>query len=92
MATNFFSMKRSSSSGALNSAAMVDDGFQYSLGPPESGFSLFLAERTKKVHFIRHAEVRSYANNDGEWVMHAYLVTHDDSCSYLFQLHRDITT
>jgi len=35
---------------------MVDDGFEYSLGPPESGFSLFLAERTKKVHFIRHAE------------------------------------
>jgi hypothetical protein len=30
--------------------------FQFSLGPPDSGFSLFLAERTKKVHFIRHAE------------------------------------
>lgn len=56
MATNFFGMRKNSSSGALN--AMVDDGFQYSLGPPESGFSLFLAERTKKVHFIRHAEVR----------------------------------
>mmetsp|Transcript_705 Transcript_705/g.1619 ORF Transcript_705/g.1619 Transcript_705/m.1619 type:complete len:325 (+) Transcript_705:206-1180(+) len=54
MATNFFGLKKSSSSGALN--AMVDDGFEYSLGPPESGFSLFLAERTKKVHFIRHAE------------------------------------
>lgn len=38
------------------SKAMVDDGFQYQLGPPESGFSIFLAERTKKVHFIRHAE------------------------------------
>ena len=24
--------------------------------PPASGFSLFLAEKTKKVHFIRHAE------------------------------------
>eukprot|EP00585_Thalassiosira_rotula_P008973 CAMPEP_0196146412 /NCGR_PEP_ID=MMETSP0910-20130528/22964_1 /TAXON_ID=49265 /ORGANISM="Thalassiosira rotula, Strain GSO102" /LENGTH=330 /DNA_ID=CAMNT_0041408601 /DNA_START=109 /DNA_END=1101 /DNA_ORIENTATION=+ len=54
MATNFLSMKKSSSSGGLN--AMVDDGFEYSLGPPESGFSLFLADRTKKVHFIRHAE------------------------------------
>mmetsp|Transcript_43447 Transcript_43447/g.114169 ORF Transcript_43447/g.114169 Transcript_43447/m.114169 type:complete len:334 (+) Transcript_43447:54-1055(+) len=36
--------------------AMVGDDFQYSLGPPNSGFSLFLAERTKKIHFIRHAE------------------------------------
>jgi len=35
---------------------MIDDGFQFALGPPESGFSIFLAERTKKVHFIRHAE------------------------------------
>lgn len=36
--------------------AMEGDGFEFTLGPPESGFSLFLAERTKKVHFIRHAE------------------------------------
>lgn len=35
---------------------MLDDQFEYALGPPDSGFSLFLAERTKKVHFIRHAE------------------------------------
>jgi len=35
---------------------MIGDGFQYTLGPPECGFSIFLAERTKKVHFIRHAE------------------------------------
>lgn len=35
---------------------MAGDDFQYSLGPPDSGFSLFLAERTKKIHFIRHAE------------------------------------
>lgn len=54
MATNFLSMKRAASSAGL--AAMEGDGFEYSLGPPESGFSLFLAERTKKVHFIRHAE------------------------------------
>jgi len=40
----------------LKSKAMDGDGFQYSLGPPESGFSIFLSERTKKVHFIRHAE------------------------------------
>lgn len=58
MSTNFFGLKRSSSAGALN--AMVDDGFEFSLGPPESGFSLFLAERTKKVHFIRHAEVSAF--------------------------------
>jgi len=35
---------------------MVDDDFEYSLGPPSSGFSIFLANRTRKVHFIRHAE------------------------------------
>lgn len=35
---------------------MMDDNFEYALGLPESGFSIFLAERTKKVHFIRHAE------------------------------------
>ena len=33
--------------------AMLNDNFQYSIGPPDSGFSLFLAERTKKIHFIR---------------------------------------
>jgi hypothetical protein len=65
MSTNFFAMKRSGSSGGLKHSgssgglnAMLDDNFQYALGPPESGFSIFLAERTKKVHFIRHAEVR----------------------------------
>jgi len=36
--------------------AMVGDTFQFALGPPDSGFSLFLADRTKKIHFIRHAE------------------------------------
>ena len=40
---------------------MVDDNFQFALGPPESGFSIFLAERTKKIHFIRHAEVSTRA-------------------------------
>ena len=35
---------------------MVDDDFQYTLGPPSSRFSIFLASRTKKVHFICHAE------------------------------------
>jgi len=38
------------------SHAMVGDDFQFSLGAPDSGFSIFLAERTKKIHFIRHAE------------------------------------
>lgn len=52
MATSF--LKRSGSSAGLN--AMIDDNFEFALGAPESGFSLFLAERTKKVHFIRHAE------------------------------------
>jgi hypothetical protein len=55
MATSFLGLKKSTSSAALHSA-MEGDGFEYSLGPPESGFSIFLAERTKKVHFIRHAE------------------------------------
>lgn len=54
MSTNFLHLRKSSSSGALN--AMVNDGFDQFLGPPDSGFSVFLAERTKKVHFIRHAE------------------------------------
>jgi len=35
---------------------MMDDDFQFALGPPDSGFSIFLADRTKKIHFIRHAE------------------------------------
>merc|ERR1719335_1165061 len=35
---------------------MIGDDFEYKLGAPNSGFSLFLAERTKKIHFIRHAE------------------------------------
>lgn len=61
MSTNFLGLKRSNSGGALN--AMVDDGFEFRLGPPESGFSIFLAERTKKVHFIRHAEVRFFSFN-----------------------------
>lgn len=31
----------------------------FSIGAPNTGFSIFLADRTKKVHFIRHAEVLS---------------------------------
>mmetsp|Transcript_19399 Transcript_19399/g.42373 ORF Transcript_19399/g.42373 Transcript_19399/m.42373 type:complete len:332 (+) Transcript_19399:64-1059(+) len=38
------------------STAMAGDNFQFALGTPTTGFSLFLAERTKKIHFIRHAE------------------------------------
>jgi broad specificity phosphatase PhoE len=37
-------------------ANMEGDNFNFSTGPPNSGFSLFMADRTKKVHFIRHAE------------------------------------
>mmetsp|Transcript_23086 Transcript_23086/g.33912 ORF Transcript_23086/g.33912 Transcript_23086/m.33912 type:complete len:550 (-) Transcript_23086:970-2619(-) len=44
------------SRSVTNALSMVDDGFQYSLGPPSSGFSMFLAHRTTKVHFIVHAE------------------------------------
>mmetsp|Transcript_39349 Transcript_39349/g.87968 ORF Transcript_39349/g.87968 Transcript_39349/m.87968 type:complete len:305 (+) Transcript_39349:141-1055(+) len=44
------------SGGGIPQSSMLTDNFQYSLGPPNSGFSLFLAERTKKIHFIRHAE------------------------------------
>lgn len=54
MATNF--LKRSATGGNGSNMCMVDDNFEYALGPPDSGFSIFLAERTKKVHFIRHAE------------------------------------
>ena len=35
---------------------MVGDNFQFSLGAPDSGFSLFLAERTKKVEARAPAE------------------------------------
>jgi len=35
---------------------MPGQDFAFSLGPPESGFSIFMADRTKKVYFIRHAE------------------------------------
>jgi len=49
---------------------MVGDNFEFKLGPPDSGFSIFLAERTKKVHFIRHAEgyhnVATVAAGDNE--------------------------
>jgi broad specificity phosphatase PhoE len=34
---------------------MLGDGFSHK-SVPESGFSLFLADQTRKVHFIRHAE------------------------------------
>jgi len=34
---------------------MLDDGFSHK-AVPSSGFSIFLADQTRKVHFIRHAE------------------------------------
>ena len=57
--------------------AMLGDNFQFSLGPPDSGFSIFLADRTKKIHFIRHAEghhnvmTATSGNNDCLTVDHA---------------------
>jgi len=46
---------------AADAAAMpeIDDRTTAFSHVPEHGFSLFLAKRTKTVHFIRHAEVRS---------------------------------
>jgi|TARA_B110000196_G_scaffold301424_1_gene295549 broad specificity phosphatase PhoE len=60
-----------------SNTAMLGDNFQFSLGPPDSGFSLFLADRTKKIHFIRHAEghhnvmTATSGNNDCLTVNHA---------------------
>lgn len=45
------------------SAAMSGDGFSHK-AVPDSGFSLFLADQTRKVHFIRHAE--GYHNAETE--------------------------
>lgn len=44
---------------ALN-ATMMGDGFEFALGPPHTGFSIFLADRTTKVHFISLAEGRHH--------------------------------
>lgn len=51
-------VSRSVDNAMLASAAMVGDGFEFALGPPSSGFSIFLADRTTKVHFISLAEGR----------------------------------
>jgi broad specificity phosphatase PhoE len=45
------------------STAMSGDGFSHK-AVPDSGFSLFLADQTRKVHFIRHAE--GYHNAETE--------------------------
>ena len=42
---------------------MLEDGFSHRT-VPESGFSIFLADQTRKVHFIRHAE--GYHNQETE--------------------------
>ena len=42
---------------------MVGDDFQYSLGPPDSGFSLFLADRTKKVRVLQTHHDHSIASS-----------------------------
>lgn len=51
-------VSRSVENAMLASAAMMGDGFEFALGPPSSGFSIFLADRTTKVHFISLAEGR----------------------------------
>lgn len=51
-------VSRSVDNAMLASAAMVGDGFEFALGPPSSGLSIFLADRTTKVHFISLAEGR----------------------------------
>jgi len=49
-------VSRSIDNAKLASAAMMGDGFEFALGPPNTGFSIFLADRTTKVHFISLAE------------------------------------
>ncbi len=60
---------------------MVGDHFEYKLGPPDSGFSLFLAERTKKIHFIRHAEgyhnVATTKTGNNECLLHGDKPPHE---------------
>jgi broad specificity phosphatase PhoE len=51
-------VSRSVDNAMLASSAMMGDGFEFALGPPSSGFSIFLADRTTKVHFISIAEGR----------------------------------
>ena len=49
-------VSRSVDNAILASTAMMGDGFEFALGPPSSGFSIFLADRTTKVHFISVSE------------------------------------
>lgn len=49
-------VSRSVDNARLANAAMMGDGFEFALGPPSTGFSIFLADRTTKVHFISLAE------------------------------------
>jgi broad specificity phosphatase PhoE len=70
----------------MGPTAMLDDGFEYALGPPESGFSIFLAERTKKVHFIRHAEgyhnVATKKNGNNECLLRGECANAKDHALY----------
>jgi len=47
--------RTSFANASFSGSGMIDDGWT-SKSVPESGFSLFLADQTRKVHFIRHAE------------------------------------
>ena len=49
-------VSRSVDNAINQSLAMSGDGFEFALGPPSSGFSIFLANRTTKVHFITVSE------------------------------------
>lgn len=51
-------VSRSVDNAILASASMMGDGFEFAIGPPNTGFSIFLADRTTKVHFISLAEGR----------------------------------
>lgn len=60
---------------------MEGDSFQFSIGPPNSGFSMFMADRTKKVHFIRWAEIKSVARIENfEWWLIRLCISYFD-CS-----------
>jgi broad specificity phosphatase PhoE len=57
---------------------MLGDGFHHK-SVPASGFSLFLADQTRKVHFIRHAE--GFHNAETQKTGNNYCLLRDDGKS-----------